>query len=72
MMRSRPGSVVAAARTWSKPSAKAVRRAGALSGAEAGGGACGAGGPGCGGTAGIVGTPEPGGAVLLFGGCVTV
>ncbi|MGW3141921.1 hypothetical protein ACWDAQ_39705, partial [Streptomyces sp. NPDC001139] len=52
------------------PSAKAVRRAGAGSGAGAGPG--GAGDAGCGGTAGRVGTPEPGGAVLLFGGVVTV
>ena len=73
MMRSRPGSVVAAARSWSTPSAKAVRRAGAAAGHGRGTRwRRGPGGPGCGGTAGIVGTPDPGGAVLLFGGCVTL
>jgi hypothetical protein len=61
--------VVAAARSRSTPSASAVRRAGAASGVRRGAGA-----PdlaGCGGSTGIVGTAEPGGAVLLFGGCVT-
>lgn len=80
MMRSRPGSVVAAARNWSTPSAQAVRRGGVGSGppgpagtgcaAGAAGGAA-TGGPGCGGMAGIVGGPAPGGAEPPFGVYVT-
>lgn len=59
MMRSRPGSVVAAARSWSTPSANAVRRGGPPSGAGAGAGDLGTG-AACDGTAG----PGPvGGAV---------
>ncbi|MFD0069248.1 hypothetical protein [Streptomyces sp. NPDC127574] len=79
MIRRRPGSVVAPARSRSTPSAHAVRRGGAAGGAAAAGGipwgapgpACGTGGPACGGTAGVVGAPRPGGAALPFGGCVT-
>lgn len=67
MMRRRPGSVVAAARTRSTPSAHAVLRAGA-----AGSGPCACGGRTCGGTDGIVGAPTvPGGAALPFGGLFT-
>src|SRR3954463_11996307 len=61
MMRSRPGSVVAAERSRSTPSAQAVRLAGAGAGAAdpAPGGCC------CGGMLGL------GGAALPFGGYVT-
>ncbi|KAF2780061.1 hypothetical protein STPH1_4731 [Streptomyces sp. OM5714] len=80
MMRSRPGSVTAAARSRSTPSAKAVRR---RAGGDGGGGGEGGDGgadsappgrgPGSGaergGTAGGAGTPVPGGgAAPPFGG----
>ena len=77
MTRSRPASVVAAARNRSTLSAQAVRRAGAASGrvgrpCEAGGpDRAMAGGTAPGGTAGMVGGPAPGGAGLPFGVYVT-
>ena len=66
MMRSRPGSVVAAARSWSTPSAHAVRRGGAGVGRGWSGPAARGGGRACGGTAGIVGAGAPGGAALAL------
>ncbi|CAM5630371.1 hypothetical protein STENM223S_10977 [Streptomyces tendae] len=63
MMRSLPGSVTAAARSRSTPSAKAVRRRSGGGGAAAGAPAdrCRGTGPERGGTAGGAGTPGPGG-----------
>ncbi|GGV32502.1 hypothetical protein GCM10010277_17070 [Streptomyces longisporoflavus] len=68
MMRSLPGSVVAAARSRSRLSTHAGRRGGAPGTACAGAAEPG---PACGGTAGMLGAACPGGAALPFGGYVT-
>ncbi|GAA3832685.1 hypothetical protein GCM10023083_76440 [Streptomyces phyllanthi] len=68
MIRSRPGSVVEAARTWSTPSMNAVRRGGAGSGPPGGTGGAYA---DCRGTAGTVGAARTGGAALPFDVSVT-
>jgi hypothetical protein len=68
MTRSRPGSVVAAARNWSSPSANAVRRGGPPSGAGGDSGDLDAG-VAWGGTEGLAG--GAGGGALPFGVYVT-